>query len=1104
MGVGYFPLSLRLEDLEDFEIPGLTRISCERLTVSMPVWALITDKKPLDVEAVAPRLKIDETLMDRLQSSSRPSEKSSVYLRRLNVDKGNISWLDRSSKTEISADSIEVESVRQQGEGFLRVTVPHALLTLPISGERVPLLGQLKLEIKLLSDTLRIRNLEWRGEDLNLFGNGRYFFSDQSFVFRSYLQLQLRTFLEPDTDDFSPQGFAYGDLMLKKDNAGIVDARMNLRAAQFSLRGQVFEHLNASVNWNSKTREIQAFTVFNDGGLSGGVDVHSRPGSGVELFVRNVSSAKVAEMIDIADTVPLRGVVASAQFTVRKSQIGGSAVLERRDGPGPGFNLSGPVDFLYNSKSREARFSCKEGLSDLGGFRLTGLVSPKSPLSMKIDVSVEVNHLAAADPYSRHFIGLDLRKWRLAEAAGRFDVHVTRSNRGMETQSRFAFDQLVSSGVSLKNFSGTLHSRGSRVEGRMEIRDDRLSCDADLLKQPRETVIEFRNARGCIETIFKLLDLELDLKGLGEGDFKYSLESKRGALPVVTGEFRTGDIRLAGYPFSEVSGRLWSDSERVRLDDLRYAFLGGRGETELFIDYSGKRYHIKGTVKGIDSRRMNGELSGMGDCSFQGEGAFGVDPIRLQLLFPQMAFYPDRPFDLGLDDGLVFTDFENFRLDWNFKLIRQGIEMPLNLKLESRDGKYNGSFSGKIRNLNLLIPWKENRGELNLNVRIGTGERGQLDFQGVANFGGQRLTFPGFAHTIDDFEGFITINNGRFTLQSFQGRMGGGSMNANGYLTLSGGIVQDLNINIGGQSMLLYPMDRTKCILDTVLNLKRSGERYLLSGQMTFSDTLWERGLTEGFSFNTDADFTSSESAFLDLLSYDLQLQNRGDVTVRNSTMEAKGAMNLHLSGTFDRPFITGVLEARSGTISIGDKKFDISKAKVMFSNPFVMDPIVQLDSETFVQNYRLRFTASGAMSRLNPQLTSSPPLPIGDIWALMSQGELFERPTTTELSSRMGTAGLISGVLLEDVQKRAKALFGIDILRFEPDTERALVEGGSRVTIGTSITRNMVIVYSTNMSTSRREVLYVHYQLSPTVSLVGMRNEEGNFSLDIRFRKRY
>jgi len=58
-------------------------------------------------------------------------------------------------------------------------------------------------------------------------------------------------------------------------------------------------------------------------------------------------------------------------------------------------------------------------------------------------------------------------------------------------------------------------------------------------------------------------------------------------------------------------------------------------------------------------------------------------------------------------------------------------------------------------------------------------------------------------------------------------------------------------------------------------------------------------------------------------------------------------------------------------------------------------------------------------------------------------------------------------------------------------------------LTVGTSIARNLLIVYSTNISSLRQEIYYLQYQLSPSISLIGMHNQDGNFSIDIRYRRR-
>lgn len=1103
VSIGYIPLSLRLKQVRELEIPGLTTLSCDELSLSMPVWALLTNKKPLDVIAVNPALNLDEGLLQKLEDRTDSSAEGTYYLRRLQVVKGNLNWSDPELGMSVSMEGFQVESTAQQKGGALKVTIPHTLLSLPLSGKTIQLLGQLQLELKHMPQTLSIRNLEWRGEDLNLFGSGRFFLSDGSFVFRSSLQLQTRVFMEPIVDGFAPDGSAYGDLIVSKNAEGQVSAQANLRATRFFLRDQAFENLNASVKWEKESRVIQAYTVFEDQDLHSGVDVVSGPG-GVEVFLRNISSGKTSVILGIEKTAPLRGIVSSAQFSIKGGQIGGSAILEQEADAGRGFNLGGPVDFLYHGKTKEIRFTCKKGISELGPFVISGQISPQLRQSMAIDVQLDINDMRMADVYSRHFISLDLARWNLQGGSGRLDVRVREQGGLMETRSEFILADFFSSGVALEKLSGSVSSRGKRAEGRFDFHDPKAVGTADFTSLPSETVLNFPKVRGRLETVLKLLGLNLDLSGEGQGTFQYRQKGGKQALPIVSGSFFCDDIRLSGYPFSELEGELWSDTEQLRLNNLKYRFYRGSGQTDLMIDTTRRRYKLNGIIRDLDCSAMHAEFKGLGECRFKGEGDFLVDPIRIEASFPEMFFYADRPFSFAITEGQVLTDFENFSLSLKGMGKRQGVDMPLEFSLDSQNDRYNGMFTATIGDLNMLIPWKDNQGELKLDLRIGSGEDGQLGYQGVANFSGRRLTFPGFAHTVDDFEGFMTIRNGRFMLQSFQGQVGGGPVEGNGFLVVSGDGIEDLNLNIRGQGMTLYPMDRMMCTIDTDLNLRKNGERFLLSGQLNFLDTLWEREMTEDISFNTDADFSSAESAFLDRLSYDLRLQSKGDVVLRNSLMDARGKFSLNLSGAFDRPLITGVLEGRSGTVLFGDEKFAVIKAKVTFNNPFVMDPIVQLDSETFIQNYRIRFTMSGALSRLNPQLISSPPLPQQDILALISQGELFKRPTTTELSSRMGTAGLISDVLLEDVQKRAKALFGIDILRFEPDTERSLGEGGSRVTIGTSISRNMVIVYSTNMSTSRREVLYVHYQLSPAISLVGMRNEEGNFSIDIRFRKRY
>jgi autotransporter translocation and assembly factor TamB len=167
------------------------------------------------------------------------------------------------------------------------------------------------------------------------------------------------------------------------------------------------------------------------------------------------------------------------------------------------------------------------------------------------------------------------------------------------------------------------------------------------------------------------------------------------------------------------------------------------------------------------------------------------------------------------------------------------------------------------------------------------------------------------------------------------------------------------------------------------------------------------------------------------------------------------------------------------------------------------IDPLITIESEAFIQNYRIRFDIKGAASRAKPELVSSPPLPPQDILALVSLGEAFKRSGSQEISSQMGSTALITTELAKEIKNRANRLLGINLLRIDPMLKSQSSYNTSRLTIGTSITKNLIVVYSTNLSTTRQEIYYLQYQISPAVSLIYMKNEEGRYSIDLRLRKR-
>jgi translocation and assembly module TamB len=511
-------------------------------------------------------------------------------------------------------------------------------------------------------------------------------------------------------------------------------------------------------------------------------------------------------------------------------------------------------------------------------------------------------------------------------------------------------------------------------------------------------------------------------------------------------------------------------------------------------------------MKDIDLNRMNNEFKGKGDIDFSGQGSFEQDPIKLDFKSGDIYFYKDRFFKIKGTGKLISNFSDHYYLETQGHIINDKSSSPVSLQLNQVGGRYDGRFTGNIIDIDLLIPWGDNQGEIEVNGRIFSRTNEEMEVEGHAVFKGKYLSFPNFPHTLDNFQGDLLFNGLNFTLRSIKGSLGDGNVEGSGVLNINKNRIDQLSLDLSGRNMTLHLIDRTSFTLDANLSLKYLEEKLLLSGDINIHSGLWEREVDEGVSFNTDSSLSSAGSTFLDLLEYDLRMVSQENIRVNNSLGEIVGKLNLRLTGNFDFPILSGTIDSRKGSINFSGKQFDLVKGKLNFNNKFRTDPEVDIEAEAFIKNYRIKFTVKGFSSKLAADLQSSPPLPTRDIFTLISVGELFRRPTSSEIINEVGqgTTDLIASELTEQIKKRTRKFLGDYVLRIDPNISN--ISGAtdtSRLIVGKEILKDFLIVYSTNFSTQRQEVVYVQYQLSPTISVIGMRNEEGLFSIDLRIRKR-
>jgi len=294
-------------------------------------------------------------------------------------------------------------------------------------------------------------------------------------------------------------------------------------------------------------------------------------------------------------------------------------------------------------------------------------------------------------------------------------------------------------------------------------------------------------------------------------------------------------------------------------------------------------------------------------------------------------------------------------------------------------------------------------------------------------------------------------------------------------------------------------------LMDSDLNLVKNPERFILEGNMFARKLQWKREINEEFIFSSSPYYEAKkEPGLFDDLTLNIRIRADDNAWMENALGRIRGRFDLTIKGSADALVVTGEIEALGGDVNFQDRKFKILSGRIDFFNPLTTEPYISFRGETFVKDYRVTFSLDGLLDKLNPEFSSSPPLPPEDVLALLALGESFRRTYSYDTSTQLSTASLLSFQLSEEAKKRTEGLFSIDRFRIDPFVMGSSAEMSARLTVGKKISKNFFILYSTNLTTQREEITRLEWELTPDLSIVGTRNEEGRISFDVKIHKRF
>jgi autotransporter translocation and assembly factor TamB len=280
--------------------------------------------------------------------------------------------------------------------------------------------------------------------------------------------------------------------------------------------------------------------------------------------------------------------------------------------------------------------------------------------------------------------------------------------------------------------------------------------------------------------------------------------------------------------------------------------------------------------------------------------------------------------------------------------------------------------------------------------------------------------------------------------------------------------------------------------------------------------------LTPGFEFAVGgASAPSGASTGIGFpLRFDIKLLAPSSLQVDNNAARITSSADLSIRGTLDRPLISGRAEVERGDVWYEGRRYVVTRGTFDFV-PGKLDPSFDVEAETTArapgQTYRVTLRVTGNLQRMEPELSSDPPLPEVDILSMLlgdvrptQDAELrnLQAPDVaaqTLLQAR--AARLLAKPISSNVRKVVEQTFGVDTFQItpmlaDPSAQSARFAPGARLTIGKRISDRVYVTYSRSLtSTVRDQIILLEYDQSDRLSWILTQNEDKTYALDVRMR---
>jgi translocation and assembly module TamB len=482
------------------------------------------------------------------------------------------------------------------------------------------------------------------------------------------------------------------------------------------------------------------------------------------------------------------------------------------------------------------------------------------------------------------------------------------------------------------------------------------------------------------------------------------------------------------------------------------------------------------------------------------------ESIQAHLIVPELSLHYQNSVDLAAS-GPIHADYANGVLS----VARAG------LKGTGTDLQFQGSLplldrtkpvtllllgSVDLRLVQLFDPDVSSSGQLLFNINS-NGVRSDPNFEGEVRIVNASFAVADAPVGLSNGNGTLALTRNRLNITNFEGSVGGGRVIARGGVVYRPSLQFD--VALSGQGIrMLYP-DGVREALNANLALTGSREQATLRGQVN----------VDQLSFAPDFDLSKlvlsgnqveepPSRGFASNLRLNIALTAAQNVNVVSRLLSASGTANLRVAGTAAQPVLLGRASLTGGDLVFQGNRYILQNGVIDFVNPSRTEMNVNASLTTTIQQYNIGIHVEGPPDRLRTSYSSDPPLPPADIINLIAFGQTKAAAGATATTSTQTAEQSIASAVSSQVTGRVQNIAGLSHLSMDPTLGNSQQNAGATVTVQKRVTGKIFVTFSTDVTSTQRQVIQLEYQATPQVSLSGTRDQNGGFALETRITKEW